>query len=335
MQNRLHWVDIAKGILIAMVVVYHLPFVAKGVIHNDKIDCMVTISGCFASYFMAAFFILTGYCSSFEKRTKNFIISNLKSLVLPDILFSFIIYYFYLVIAGDFSLNRWFDIDQIKRFLLYGTFWFLSALFFSKLIFYILYHSIKNRVVLAVISLALMFLGLLLYSMELPNYWFYQHGLVFCPFIAFGRWLRVRPNLLKNNFFIIVGGAITILSGLSTHGLGLPYVDMTYNMMYNMRRGILLMPLSLVYGIGGSLMIFRISQLIGNNKLIELFGRNSLVIYILNNDIEANILSHMLVFETLWLNIVVAMLTALATLFLALIVSLIIKRYFKWMLGVF
>lgn len=125
------------------------------------------------------------------------------------------------------------------------------------------------------------------------------------------------------------------MSGLSTHGLGLPYVDMTYNMMYNMRRGILLMPLSLVYGIGGSLMIFRISQLIGNNKLIELFGRNSLVIYILNNDIEANILSHMLVFETLWLNIVVAMLTALATLFLALIVSLIIKRYFKWMLGVF
>lgn len=105
--------------------------------------------------------------------------------------------------------------------------------------------------------------------------------------------------------------------------------------MYNMRRGILLMPLSLVYGIGGSLMIFRISQLIGNNKLIELFGRNSLVIYILNNDIEANILSHMLVFETLWLNIVVAMLTALATLFLALIVSLIIKRYFKWMLGFF
>lgn len=41
---RIHWVDIAKGILITMVVVYHLPFVARDFIHNNRINCMITLS---------------------------------------------------------------------------------------------------------------------------------------------------------------------------------------------------------------------------------------------------------------------------------------------------
>lgn len=86
-KNRLDYIDLAKAILILMVMVGHIQNVCEQLSIKDRlcqdIDYLENFWG---PFFMPAFFFITGYCSSFGKRRETFIISNLKSLIIPAIL---------------------------------------------------------------------------------------------------------------------------------------------------------------------------------------------------------------------------------------------------------
>lgn len=332
--TRLHWVDIAKGLLIIMVVVHHLPYVAQLYDHSSKIDCMGAVNCLFVSYFMAAFFILTGFCSSFDRKTKDFLLRNVKTILLPGALFTILLHWFFLLVARDFTLSHWLDTDVLKKILLYGSeWWFLSSLFCAKLIYYVLHKLIRIPWVIGLVTLMFMVLGIWLYSQDYTDYWFYQHTLAFCPFIAFGYWLKSHQAILTNNLLAFgCGGVVVVLSILAYAGTGLPDIHMTFNMVHSVP----LVPLALVYAVFGSLLVFRISQIINKSRALEYVGRNTLVIYMFHADIESVFLSHVLIFDTTALNVIAACFTAIVTLAIALLASKIINtKYLHWMLGKF
>ena len=85
-RKRLEYIDVAKGIMISLLVFHHYPSSMGGiaVAHIDEIKCW---QEWFIVFFMPAFFFITGFCSNFNKPFKEFLISNLKVLLIPAILF--------------------------------------------------------------------------------------------------------------------------------------------------------------------------------------------------------------------------------------------------------
>lgn len=86
MKERENWIDVTKGILILLVVLGHIPFIAKmeGV-KFQPIDIMGEYYGLYGCFYMAAFFVLTGICSNFDTNYKIFLWRNTKSLLIPSI----------------------------------------------------------------------------------------------------------------------------------------------------------------------------------------------------------------------------------------------------------
>ncbi|GEM_PF-679188 len=331
---RLHWVDIAKCILIVMVVVHHLPYVAHDYIGTDKIDVLNDVNCLFVSYFMAAFFIITGFCTNFERDFKSFLVRNVKTIVLPGALFTIFLAWFFNLLARDFTLSHWLDLEKLKYILLNGSeWWFLSALFIDKMVYWLLHRYVKKGLVIGIIALAMMTVGIYLYSREYPEYWFYQHALAFIPFLAFGHWLKEHKRLLENNALAFVGGgAVILLSVLTAVGVDIPYIHLTYDMI----KSVWLIPMALIYAILGSLLIFRLSQMIGKSRIMEYIGGQTLIIYMLHADIENILLGKVLIFCNVGLNVAAALLVGVVTIIIALVAAWIVnRRYFKWMIGKF
>lgn len=93
--GRIAYVDVAKGILITLVVFLHVPHFLMGVpaYENDGfLQMMKNLQFLYAPFFMSAFFVLTGYCSNFDKDFSKFLTSSLKTTVLPCFTITPIIY---------------------------------------------------------------------------------------------------------------------------------------------------------------------------------------------------------------------------------------------------
>lgn len=68
MKDRFHYIDIAKGILILLVVIHHQPqLAAEFGISNPFLAALACSSDYFNAFFMPAFFVITGYCTNFQK----------------------------------------------------------------------------------------------------------------------------------------------------------------------------------------------------------------------------------------------------------------------------
>ena len=80
MKERLHYIDVMKGITMLVVVLHHVLWITVD-LKNVTNSTMLFLHGwqdMLASFIMPAFFFCTGYCSSFNKAFKPFFISNFK-----------------------------------------------------------------------------------------------------------------------------------------------------------------------------------------------------------------------------------------------------------------
>lgn len=131
MSKRVVWIDIAKGLLILLVILGHCDI-------NDDIKYVIY------SFHMGAFFFLSGLTFSPKRPPKDFFIKKLKTLVLPYIMFSVVltVYNFTKHVVFDSAFNLK---DAILSFLIpisgryessvYGL-WFLPCIFFTELLLY-------------------------------------------------------------------------------------------------------------------------------------------------------------------------------------------------------
>lgn len=268
--ERNNTIDILKGIAILLVVFGHICW--EGVSHEYLWGFHMAI------FFFASgiFFSTEKYCNSFN----NFLKAKIKGLIFPYIIFYLITYIYWIFIESKFRGGELSPIDQFLG-LFYGTYdiryndfngalWFMPCLFTMN-IYYWFVNKIKNNVarIATVCAIYLTCFYFNLYLELLPFGMF--TAAISLIFFEVGH--LYRPYLDKNFpvysyiVLIVIASAVQIL----LHGKALSAwrVDETSdNPMY-----------SLILPFAGILLYTALSSLIKKNRVLEWFGKNSLVIF--------------------------------------------------------
>lgn len=157
MQNdRLAWVDCAKGIGITLVVYTH---VQRGVLAAElapNSDIFAWVDYALFLTHMPLFFFLSGLFvgRSIEKGSKHFLLAKIQTVVYPYFLWSFVQGTIQITMAGSTNnVVHWGDLFVIawKPFM---QFWFLYALFLAQLAALVLYRHKPLIIALALLAYA-------------------------------------------------------------------------------------------------------------------------------------------------------------------------------------
>ena len=200
----------------------HLPQVGNNVLNLDSapLQALDQAQFIYVTFFMPVFFMITGYCSSFKKEFKAFLKANFFSLIWAGIALG--------VIS---SLLGWgISVKAIvKNFVLYGCgYWFLTALYVSKLIYYAVSNNITKEVARGGIMLILCTIGYLLHKyMPNHNYWYIQHSLLMVPFLYVGQVIKQHDLLDKRSSLICIAIYLVFLSIEAIHYPLIPSISAT------------------------------------------------------------------------------------------------------------
>lgn len=342
MSKRLHYIDVAKGVLILLVIATHIDGISAecGISSRD----LWRIGGgqryLWTGFFMQAFFLLNGFTSNFNKPFKLFFIKDVKSLLLPMIFFSVLTKILDGICFGNWSIKT--EIGEERWFWIEEDYWFLEALFLARLIYWATNRYIKINWQKCIIMLGLLVIGTLLnnvmdgqtmYPSHYENHFHYRNAMCMVLFVWLGDWLK-NENQKYEKYYIVA--VILYIFGLfvgwvSNHR----NIIMVYNHMSYMTLATI--PLYLYFATFGSLGIIWLSKIIGNNKILEYFGRGSLVVYTMQFFFLKLIISHLKIYfsldsilETAIYFIVVFTITTLLCAFMVYIMEL---PYLRKMVG--
>lgn len=263
----LNYIDVAKGILILMVVYGHIYWVFSQTlgIKNVALEHYGNIQNVWIAFYMPAFFMLTGYVSNFNKPFSSFLQKQLKTLILPAIsLFVLSQSLTFLFYDGSFSLGV---LGIIKG----QGFWFLYALFIAKMLYYFI-CKVPAKKIHVFLCLLLYLLGIALTNSKVLEFWSYQHAFLLLPSLAFGYLMK---NAQQKFYFVIVSAFIYII-------MLLYYVLLHYKIP-RVTGGIFL-PINtclsyLLLSTCGTVFFLYCCKAINRSTILEYIGRNSLVIY--------------------------------------------------------
>lgn len=269
LKKRNSSIDVAKGLLILSVVWFHLKTILGGScgIEHQMFDVLHSLHKGYAIFFMPAFFVITGYCSNFERDFNSFMISNTKGILVPMVILNAIPCLLSFSIEGVrymFTLVNW----------LYGlSFWFLPVLFLAKVFFWLICKYCKNKWISLGTSVVCFLLAILFVKYNvLPNYWYWKSALAYVFFIWFGHFFKSIVNqrvwLLGGSIIYLIVISIVLLKDLPVWYLGLS-LSCTFGQT----------PFFLIAAICGSLFVLYISQILNQNFVLEYIGRASLVVY--------------------------------------------------------
>lgn len=267
----------------------HIPNIAErngiDVTYLSKYGIFAQFYICF---FMQAFFRLTGYTSNFDKYPKDFLISATKTIVIPWLSFSCLLKLLNGIIFNDWSLA--YIIDGQSYFFLFEDYWFLHALFMSKVIYYFAYRYIKNDVANGILLLVLAIAGfqIMLSNSDRTNAYHYQNWLHYRDFLCMAIFVWVG-NLLKRKSWLtkkicmvaLILYAILWLVYLSARKLHLECDFITPIVLSHgcNLQSLFQVPAYILFVLSGSLACFRMCMMIKENVIFEYLGRNSIVIY--------------------------------------------------------
>ena len=210
--KRLHWVDVAKGILILLVVLGHFSGISKALgVNHAGVKDIGGLNFLFTSYYMAAFFVLTGYTTNFNKKFLPFFIGSFKSLIIPAFVFAILYSVLLSLLFKDWSYIK----DLTGLVFWYSGFkfyWFLNALFLSRICYWFLYHYVPSDFVKGILLFCLMLLGLYLSSLykDAPdspishNPFFIHHFMRMALFLWIGQMYRKYETSIRAS--LLMGG---------------------------------------------------------------------------------------------------------------------------------
>lgn len=325
MKERLHYIDVAKGLLMVLVIVHHCFWVMSMYFIPYRLDF---VNGVFQYrftyliWYMAAFFVISGYCSGFGKDNKLFIIGNAKRLLVPQVVLLPIIFYLYGMLTWRCLLFTWNGV------------WFLQSLFFARVIYNFIRTKCSNMIVCVGLCFAVSMLGLL-WNMRFEQYnvWNCIQGLVMIPFLAFGEILRKRTvskGELLGCYAVFCAWVIyKVFDTSDTIFIAGPVLNFSF----------LQYVLMFVVSISASVVVLDISKRINENKCLEVIGKASLIIYISHTLLAVAFGEHFpAMFATLryaFQPLLVVLLFVVITLLSWLISVILETKYLKWVLGKF
>lgn len=331
--KRLHYIDVAKGILILMVVYGHYELMCRMCfgVTDMTVSLLDSVEIVWVSFFMPAFFFITGFCSNFNRSFKSILFTGVKTLLIPAVIINYTYNGLEYVIWGESSVWIIKTITKSFIFKCAGE-WFIPSLFLARLIVWALIR-IHSKITQTVWGIVLLIAGVYLYDYFdlLPEIWYFKHAMIVVLFMLAGYYMKTasfskRYEKLTILLYIILL-AIIILSDT-----GVPYV--TNRVCVTMWQ----IPELIVLAISGIFAVLYISKVIGHNRALEYLGRNSLVIYLVH-----------FIFYRLYLSVVIDLFNKSVFISTLLFVGVIVinvisccalawvlnTRYLKWILGKF
>jgi fucose 4-O-acetylase-like acetyltransferase len=196
-KERIHWVDIAKGLLILLLLIHHFGSAIKGsIIPKEDFSFVGAWQFVFTAFFMQAFLFMSGFCSSFTTPVDVFLKKLLKQLIVPFCFFE-------LITCTYWSSSDRFSIHAVLDYWIEsgGThYWFLNALILSKVYIYIFLRLYKNEYSLIISSLLLLIVAIVLNDYDIGyNFFCFRQSLGSIFFVALGFFVKSRQELFEKS----------------------------------------------------------------------------------------------------------------------------------------
>lgn len=327
----MHWVDIAKAWLIICVIITHMPEMATSNKVCD-ISWMANLRPLFDAYFMPAFFILNGYCSRFEGLSlKTFVLKTFKSLMILTMLVNIGLPWFSYI--RHFNFN-WTDFAHTAtNFIFGGGSWFLSALFLSRIAYFLLKRYLRKPIFLAAATLLLLVGGVVLNTTNIKNVFSFEHALVMTIFLFVGDYAKNYSRILDSKLLSVlcIVSFIVVEITFSFLGIRQPCIYGKIDVWFSS------IPIFILMSLIGSQACFSLCKVIKTNRVLEYIGRETLVIYVFQMLFYQYILKMLspLSVHGLWSGLL-ALGIIISQLLLCSILNYILNlRYLKWTLGKF
>ena len=326
-KERIHYFDIMKGILILMVIIGHtnsIETLTSTELKQFPFHLTQYVScNLFTPHFMAGFFLVTGYCSNFQKRISEQIVTDFRRLIVP----AFIINALMNCISG---------INTITFRSIVVLPWFIIALFVAKLMVKVTIENMTSNVAKIIFFVIIGFIGCLIWG----TFWWLNlssipHAMAFAFFIYLGYLYRIKE--LKPSIMGVAISAVCYLCLMVFYNIvlerDLPALCALITFPWYMY------PIYIVTAIAGSYIIFFISYRISKNSVLESIGRNSLILYLTHGTFFSLVSKCIIFFEidinqNALVSLIILLIMVIASIFWGHLWAIILSlRYTKWIMG--
>lgn len=233
---------------------------------------------------MQAFFFINGYTSNFNKDFKPFLWGSFKALLIPYLAFALLGKGLNAVLWSETALwqKTAGDGDQVW-FFLEESYWFLTALFIARILYWLLRRYINNEYYVGLVALAVMLIGFVLNHIydgvsldpaHYNNHLHYRNALCMMIFIWMGEMLKNHKEKWRKYIAPLSIAYIVML--ITTHMIGILYPP-TYT--HSPHIPVAASPLYLFYATIGTISVLWLGKKINANKALEYLGKGSLVVY--------------------------------------------------------
>ncbi len=274
MSNRIEWIDVAKGMLIILVILGHS-------------TTLSAINIIIYSFHMAAFFMLSGFTFSNKKITwKEYIKKQFHGLIIPYLFLSAIMLFYFFAKARFLNLGEFDFVSGIESVFLpisgrnatsvYGL-WFLPCTLIAKTVFFAM---VKIRQKIGWVILLFASLSILAYII------FRMSGVVsvvtIAPFAVIfmiaGKYLKERYVKFNSLLKTVLMFAVYVVSLVTNILFFEKSIDLS---SLNIGNPILFV----MHSISGSFLLFRIASKLENIKFLSKIGTKSLYYYGLHYEV--------------------------------------------------
>lgn len=140
-------------------------------------------------YYMCTFFILTGFCSNFDMPFKEFIWKSLKTIKMPAIIFGIPYMLGHTLNHGE--TDPYTILQKVIFSPITSGYWFLDALFISRIIYWIINKYTKTETQKLTITVALLLFGFSIYIyLPILIKFSIPHSLMLVLYLFLGSYLR-------------------------------------------------------------------------------------------------------------------------------------------------
>lgn len=272
--NRKGYLDIVKGIAISFVVIGHTTHV--------EFARTYLLHAC-----LPLFFFVSGILCKPEKynNLKYFLVNRAKTLLIPYIFFYLFTFCYWLFIERNFrgsEVSPWSQIIGLfygtigDNMIFNGALWFLPCLFVTESLFFIINRLKWNLKYLIVVALVLTSILLIKNSITyLP--WGLTNALFFISYYSLGYLLKSKVLGLEawNKYILLLLSILFLI--IQILWLGKENKPLLFLTMYYGQ--------DIIYGLVSILMVFSLSMFLKQNLVFEYLGKNSLVIFALQEPI--------------------------------------------------
>ena len=266
MQNRIEFIDLAKGVCILLVVIVHcgLPLTIPGCL-NLRIPLYFILSGIF-------FKTYNGLC--------DFILKKTNKLLVPFLFFyliAYIAYYIVNMVAPGLIKSDASDIFDVftQRQYFNGPIWFLICLFWSNIYFYLIQKFVKSDILKAICILMICTIGAIMGQKGVFLPCMIDVAMIALPFFYIGYLLKQTKLLSPNRFDRY--NLLFVLTLWATSFLMERYLNIGYiSFHYNRYHGYLI--LDIISAISSIMAVLFLCKSIRKVPFVSYCGRYSIIL---------------------------------------------------------